>query len=140
MKFDELTPDDISSLSEIYWNRDLSWDTRMEQLSEYTGKSERTVQKWLAKLGLTEKAIIESPQLLMAKERKFNKKKKRFIITWAQNDTPVHDPFITNLEKYANHINADIHVIAGRYKNPTSVFTDKNYDTWINCSRLNFNV
>jgi len=130
MKFDELTSDDISSLSEIYWNRDLSWDTRMEQLSEYTGKSERTVQKWLAKLGLTEKAIIESPQLLMAKERKFNKKKKRFIITWAQNDTPVHDPFITNLEKYANHINADIHVIAGRYKNPTSVFTDKNYDTW----------
>ena len=130
MKFEELTNDDISMISELYWNRELTWDNRMKQLSEYTGKSERTVQKWLAKLGITEKSIIESPQLLKAKERKFNKKKKRFIITWAQNDTPVHEQFISNLEKYAEHIDADIHVIAGRYKNPTSVFTDQNYDTW----------
>lgn len=130
MKFDELTPDDISAISEIYWNRELSWDIRMKQLSEFLGKSERTVQKWLAKLEITEKSATESPQLIKAKERKFNKKKKRFIITWAQNDTHVHEPFITNLEKYASFIDADIHVIAGRYKNPTSIFTDKNYDTW----------
>ncbi len=25
---------------------------------------------------------------------------------------------------------ADIHVIAGRYKNPTSIFTDKTQETW----------
>lgn len=130
MKFEELTSDDIATLSEIYWNRELSWVNRLKQLSEYAGKSERTVQKWLAKLGITEKSLTESPQLLIAKERKFNKKKKRFIITWAQNDTPVHEQFISNLEKYAEHIDADIHIIAGRYKNPTSVFTDKNYDTW----------
>lgn len=130
MKFEELTQDEVQKLSEIYWNRELSWDDRMDQLSDYLGKSERTVLKWLAKLGITENSIQESPQLLKAKERKFNKKKKRFIITWAQNDTPVHEEFISNLETYAQHIDADIHIIAGRYKNPTSVFSDKNYETW----------
>lgn len=130
MKFEDLTQDQATLISEIYRNRDLSWDDRMKQLSEYLGKSERTVQKWLVKLGITESSIQESPQLLKARGRKFNKKKKRFLITWAQNDTPVHEAFVSNLEAYAREINADIHVIAGRYKNPTSVFTDKNYETW----------
>jgi hypothetical protein len=130
MKFEELTPEQISDLSEIYWNRNLAWDERMKQLSQYLGKSERTVQSWVSKLGITEKSIQESPELIKAKERKFNKRKKRFIITWAQNDTPVHNAFVSNIEEYAKFINADIHVIAGRYKNPTSVFSDQTYDTW----------
>jgi hypothetical protein len=130
MKFSELTAEQIFEISEIYWNRKASWDERMKQLSQYLGKSERTVQSWISKLGITEKSIQESPQLIKAKERKFDKKRKRFIITWAQNDTPVHDVFFSNLEEYANFIGADIHVIAGRYKNPTSVFSDKKYDTW----------
>ena len=96
MKFEDLTPEQISELSEIYWNRTLSWDDRMKQLSQYLGKSERTVQSWISKLGITEKSIQESPQLIKAKERKFDKKKKRFIITWAQNDTPVHEAFVSN--------------------------------------------
>ena len=81
MKFSDLTPENISDLSGIYWNRKLSWDERMKQLSQYLGKSERTVQSWISKLGITEKAIQESPQLIKARERKFNKKKKKFIIT-----------------------------------------------------------
>jgi hypothetical protein len=130
MKFEELTPEDVTEISQIYWNKDLSWDTRMKELSKFLNKSERTVCKWLAKLGITESSVQESPQLTKARDRKFNKKKKRFIITWAQNDTPAHEEFISNIEKYAEYINADIHVIAGRYKNPTSVFSDKNYETW----------
>jgi transposase len=130
MKFEDLTPEQISELNDIYWNRNLSWDDRMKELSNYLGKSERTAQAWISKLGITEKSLSESPQYIKAKERKFNRKKKKFIITWAQNDTPVHEPFVSNLEAYANHIDADIHVIAGRYKNPTSVFTDKDYESW----------
>jgi hypothetical protein len=130
MKFEELSNDQILEMSQIYWNRELSWDERMKRLSSFLNKSERTVQAWISKLGITEKALTESPQFLKAKERKFDKKKKRFIITWAQNDTPVHDAFVANIEAYANHIDADIHVIAGRYKNPTSVFSDKDFDTW----------
>jgi len=130
MKFEDLSPEQISDLSSIYWNRDLSWDERMKELSKYLGKSERTVQAWISKLGITEKALVESPQYLKAKEKKFDKKKKRFIITWAQNDTQVHDDFVTNLEAYAKHIDASVHVIAGRYKKPTSVSTDTSCETW----------
>mgnify|MGYP006267974517 CR=1 FL=1 len=65
-----------------------------------------------------------------AQKKKFDKTKKRFIITWAQNNTPVHKDFLTNIEAYAKHIDASVHVILGRYKNPTSVFTDKDYECW----------
>lgn len=131
MKFEDLTPENVQEIARVYRNVDISWDERMSILSEYLGKSERTIRTWLAKLNLTEKTAIDSPQLVKAKERKLSEK-KRFIITWAQSDTPIHEGFVSNLEKYAFYIDADIHVIAGRYKNPTSVFTDKTYDTWDN--------
>ena len=130
MKFEDLTHNQISDLSGIYWNRELSWDERMKQLSQYLNKSERTVQSWISKLGITEKALTESPQFLKAKERKFDKRRKRFIITWAQNDTQVHEAFVSNMEAYAKHVDASIHVIAGRYKNPTSVTEDRSLETW----------
>lgn len=130
MKFEDLTDDQIIEMSNLYWNKELTWDERMTKLSNLLGKSERTVQAWISKLGITEKALTESPQYIKARERKFNKKKKRFIITWAQNSTNVHENFIQNIEAYSKFIDADIHVIAGRYKNPTSIFTDKDYDVW----------
>jgi hypothetical protein len=124
MKFEDLTAEQISTLNEIYWNRDLTWDQRMKNLSEYLGKSERTVQAWISKLGITEKSLSESPEYLEAKKKKFDKKSKRFIITWAQNDTEVHESFISNIEAYAEKIDASIHIIAGRYKNPTSLSSE----------------
>lgn len=130
MKFTELEDTDIEYIAEIYFNKSISWDQRLNLLAQRFKRSERTIQHWIAKLGYSTKQIEESPQLLAAKAREFNREKKRFLITWAQNDTPVSDEFIANLEKYAELIDADIHVIAGRYKNPTSVFTDKNYETW----------
>ena len=130
MKFSEVTTEQICEVSEIYWDKTLSWDDRMGKLKDYLGVSERTVQTWVSKWGITEKAILESPQFIKARERKFDKKKKKFIITWAQNNTAVHETFIENIEAYANFIDADIHIIAGRYKNPTSVFTDQKYDIW----------
>lgn len=130
MKFEELQEHDVQHMAQVYWDRDKTYDERMAELSSFIGKSERTVQIWLSKLGIKEKPDQESPQLIEARKRVFDKKKKRFIITWAQNDTPVHEAFISNIEAYAQKINAGIHVIAGRYKNPTSVFTDKNYETW----------
>ncbi len=131
MKFEELTKEDIEFVKTIYADKTLSWDERMDELTEFFDKSERTTRMWLVKLGFKEKIIEDSAEFLKAKERKFDKTKKRFIITWAQNDTPVHDNFLQNIKAYAKFINADIHVIAGRYKNPTSVFTDKNHDTWV---------
>lgn len=130
MKFKELTDEDKKYIKSIYWNDKLSWEDKMDALSEYIGKSSRTVRNWVKKLGYTEKGATESPELKKAKNKVFDKSKKRFLITWAQNDTPVHLKFFRGMEAYAKAINADIHVIAGRYKNPTSVFDDKNHDIW----------
>lgn len=130
MNFEDLKDKDIIEISKIYWDREMSWDSRMKTLSKMLNKSERTVMNWVSKLGITEKSINDSPQYIKAKSKSYNKRKKRFIVTWAQNDTPVHAKFISNLEKYADFIGSEIHVIAGRYKNPTSVFSDKNYETW----------
>ena len=49
MKFEELSDEQISKMSDIYWNRDLTWDQRMKSLSDLIGKSERTIQKWISK-------------------------------------------------------------------------------------------
>lgn len=132
MKFKDLTEKQIETAKEIYTNKDLSWDERMIQLMALFGKSERTVRKWCSeKLGFKERVEIESEQYEVAKQRKFDKTKTRFIITWAQNNTPLHTKFFNNLKAYSEYIDADIHVIAGRYKNPTSVFTDQDHDFWV---------
>lgn len=131
MRFEDLTDDNKKYIKEIYWNPSLSWEDKMEGITKYIGKkSSRTARNWVKKLGLTQKEEVESPELKKAKQKTFNKSKKRFLITWAQNDTPVHLKFFKGMEAYAEAINADIHVIAGRYKNPTSVFDDKDHDIW----------
>jgi hypothetical protein len=132
MKFKELTDDDKKYIEKVYKNKNLEWDERMRILMEFTGKSERTVRKWTVKLDLTEKGEKEPEEYLKAKERQYDKRKKRFIITWAQNNTPVHRKFFHNIEAYAKEIKANIHVIAGRYKNPTSIWTmnQENAENW----------
>ena len=132
MKYSDLTNEQIEKARLIYTNKDMSWDDRMKSLMDFFGKSERTVRKWCSeKLGFKEKIEILSEQYELAKQKQLNVEQDKFIITWAQNDTPVHSGFLKNIEAYAEFLNADIHVIAGRYKNPTSVFTDKDHDTWV---------
>lgn len=75
--------------------------------------------------------IEELESFLKAKKRKINKKKKTFLITWAQNSTPVHKNFFGNLTAYSKHLNAELLIIAGRYKNPTSVFVDAKSEDWV---------
>jgi hypothetical protein len=132
MKFNELTDEQINKAKKIYTNKDMTWDERMKSLMDFFGKSERTVRKWCSeKLGFKEKPDVESEQYESAKKRRADKNKKRFIITWAQNNTPVHAGLFKNIEAYAKHIGADIHVIAGRYKNPTTLSDDKPEDYWV---------
>jgi len=124
MKFKDLNEENILHIKKVY-SSDASWDERMLELTEYLGKSERTVRKWLVKLGIKKKPDKEPEQYVQAKKKKADKRYKKFIITWAQNNTPVHEPFLRNLEAYAEEISAKIIIIAGRYKNPTSVFTEQ---------------
>lgn len=57
---------------------------------------------------------------------------KRFLITAAQNATPVHDPFFKSLQTYCEFNNAELVVIPIRYKNPTSRWTNsqENSEVW----------
>ena len=132
MKFKELNDQDLEVIKHTYLEKDgLPWEKRAANLGNMFNVSERTIRKWCSeKLGFKEKVDINSEQYENAKKRKLNKDKDRFIITWAQNNTPIHEQFFNNIKTYAEFIDADIHVIAGRYKNPTSVFSDEEQEHW----------
>jgi len=131
MKFSELTDEQVIKAHQIYKDKNLSWDARMGKLMEFFNKSERTVRYWCKKLNFVEKVEIESEQFKVAKTREVDKSKNKYIITWAQNATPIHDKLFNNILAYSEFINASIHVIAGRYKNPTSVWSSKQEsDEW----------
>lgn len=91
---------------------------------DYNDNLRRAFSNKLKAIGLSEKEEI-SDEFLTAQKREFDKKKKRFIISWAQSDTEINEEFFSNIESYAKAINASIHIIAGRYKNPTSLYASK---------------
>lgn len=137
MNFNDLTGEQIEHIKTVYEDKTTSWEARAHKLGQELGVSERTIRKWCAeRLGLKEKDDVEPAQYTKAKKRKFDKTKKRFIITWGQNNTPVHEGFYENMEAYAKYIDADIHIILGRYKNPTSVFTDKQEKEEVWCDEV----
>ena len=76
-----------------------------------------------------DQALVDS-ELFETAKNKVTEDKQTFLISWAQNATPIHKNFMKNLKAYADVLDAGIHVIAGRYSNPTSVFTDKDKDWW----------
>lgn len=50
-------------------------------------------------------------------------KRKKYVVTWAQNATPVHTSFFETLKVYCKENKAELIVIPGRYKNPTSIWS-----------------
>jgi len=131
MRFNELNDSDIEYIRKIYFDTSIKWEDRMTQLATFIGKSRRTVSNWLKQLNMTETSEVKSEQFEEAKSKQLDKTKKRFIITWAQNNTPVHKKFLANIEAYADFINAEISVIAGRYRNPTSLVQSRSIkESW----------
>jgi hypothetical protein len=132
MRFKELTSETIEQARGVYLDKSLTWDTRMKLLMDLFGRSERTCRKWCSeRLSFKEKVEVEPEQYTIARQRKFDKTKSRFIITWGQNNTKVHKGFYQNMETYAAEIDADIHIILGRYKNPTSLSTVSEDEVWV---------
>lgn len=58
--------------------------------------------------------------------------RKRYIITAAQNATPVHEGFLATLKTACKYLNAELIVIPMRYKNATSCWTESqaNAEWW----------
>jgi hypothetical protein len=73
---------------------------------------------------------VESPTVIL--ERPIPDGTKRFIVTAAQNGTPVNEPFWGCLTSMAKRLHAEILVIPLRYKNPTSQWTgsQQNAEYW----------
>lgn len=59
----------------------------------------------------------------------FTQNKKGYLVTAAQNDTPVHGPFLRTLEAYCKRHGYTLIVIPLRYRNPTSPREDV-IDRW----------
>ena len=57
---------------------------------------------------------------------------KKYVITCAQNATPINKEFLASLENYCYHNDAELIVIPVRYKNPTSTWTESqaNEEWW----------
>jgi hypothetical protein len=71
----------------------------------------------------------EEPQTF---QRKLRKGTRRFLITAAQNATPVQPDFWAALQHAAKHLSAEILVVPTRYKNPTSQWSEsqENAEHW----------
>ena len=82
------------------------------------------------KLSESSKILENSFEFKKAKARKHDKSKKYYLITWEQNDTPLFKPFWEKLLMYKEFLDAELFVILGRYKNPTSIFTDRKHERW----------
>lgn len=100
---------------------------------EYSDSIRRMLSSNMKSKGITDnvKVIEEAESFKKARAKKFDRRKKTFLISWAQNETPVHENFFNNLVAYSESLKAGLHIIAGRYRNPTSVFTDQTKDTWV---------
>jgi hypothetical protein len=94
-----------------------------------------------ATLALFEKILADSAEGIIKTERvnsSDNKttvniqKNKRYLITAAQNATPIHTGFLKSLQLYCKFNEAELIVIPYRYKNPTSVWNSDNkaQDWW----------
>lgn len=54
----------------------------------------------------------------------------RFVITWAQNATPVDARFLKSIQTYCKTNKAQLLILTGRYKNPTSKWNREDSEEW----------
>lgn len=70
------------------------------------------------------KNVEEVPNAYEVAKTKKTKQSKFYLVTCAVNNTPIHRNFWDNLLVYSQFLNGELHVIASRYKNPTSIFNE----------------
>lgn len=76
--------------------------------------------------GIDRKATAAFRKELMA-----GRKKRRYVVTAAQNGTPANKPFLETLLAYCKARGAQLVVIPYRYKNPTSIWSKAaEHDDW----------
>lgn len=127
-KYKTIKNEDITNrISELYKSSNNITQSCINACEEfginYNDNLRRSFSRRLKALGLsdTKEPIELSDEFEMAKKKEFDKSKKRFIISWAQSETDVFKPLLKNIEAYAEYIDAEILIVAGRYRNPVSL-------------------
>lgn len=132
MENKEVISTNISAQDKKYIRRILAvegipLDTKIDILSKELDLTPDNLKNIITELNLS----LTNSQFTNAKLREL-KASKRYIISSAQNSSIVNFNFLVNIEAYANFIGAEIGIIPTRYKNPTSIFMerDKGNDVW----------
>lgn len=77
-------------------------------------------------MGVNRRAVAKLNRALRS-----TKGKRRYVITAAQNATPVNAAFFASLLTYCKHNHAQLIVVPYRYKNPTSLWSKQaEHDDW----------
>jgi len=134
MRFHELKNSDIDKIIKIYKESPTRLEAQ-ELIAKEMNTSLRTVRRWAKKLRIIE--APEAEQLILDAEKR-ELKGHRYIFTWAQSETPIHQDFFQNIKKYADHIDAEIGVIAGRYRNPDNIYARPEEGMWWADEVLNY--
>lgn len=91
---------------------------------DYSETARVCITRNLKKSREKENPII-STEFSDAQDKRLEKDKQTFIITWAQNSTQVHENLWKNIQAYSKHLDAAIHVIAGKYNGAEQVWDSK---------------
>lgn len=126
--FSQLTKEDEQRIAEIHNSKTISVREKANWMYLHYGVEWRTAQRWFTELGLTNRSG-QTEVLLKAQQRKTGDAKYHFY-TWAQNATPLHARMWESMKTYAAYLGAEIHVIPGRYTNPTSTFPELPNEYW----------
>ena len=121
---EELSIEEKKYIRKICKNPELRSFEKEETLLKRLNVDKEVLNKHLDSLGLH----IKSSQFSKARFHTLNTK-KRYIISSAQTASPVHIGFLENIKQYAEFINAEIGIIATRYRNPTSIWKEEG-DVW----------
>lgn len=138
--FKNLTEEDKEFIVKYYSEIDPKYPTyelKRTFLAEKFGVSQRSISNWFKQLGLStpnsQQILQTSPQYKLAM-RKTYKKRKFYILTYEQAHTPLHEPFFQNILAYKEFLNAELGVILGTYRNPTSIYPDAKEEHWNNAT------
>jgi len=119
-----ISKEDQKYIKRICLSASLNSSEKLNILNSQLNLSEEEIKAFIDKNNLT----INSTQFSKAKSHTL-KNSKRYIISSAQTASPVHAQFLDNIKTYAAHIDAEIGIIATRYRNPTSIWKEEG-DVW----------
>ncbi len=134
MRFSALTNSDKDYVIGIY-NTESSKLSAQSIIAEKYGTTTRTIRNWAKRLGLS--GTQEADEVMLTAESR-EIKGNRYMFTWGQISTPVHKEFFKYMKDYADHIDAKIGVIAGRYNNSKSKYRRENNEEWWDEDIVNF--